>query len=325
MALIHYWIPLTNYINFEDSFKKVYGTTKTKDISDKVEKEPNNLHVKVEQNKNIIISLNEEEKTYTLKYEDSTEYGLLTYSYDIKDEHILRIIHIQVYHEIKEFFHKHEAHNGDEDALLKAYRNDTRDKEQILKYYLDLYKDKFDDYYDTLLELASPTLLLETYKKTKQTIPEAIKEVSNKQELIININIELNYFYFLIYHIEEENIKKIYKRDFRNFISKFENLYKEYEILDNKFDTLYTSLINKQQNNLAIYGLILAVIGLGLGKWGIDIGKKGLSQSHFDQKYKEIQKKRNECIFKTQSSYNYMISLENKNWELLQNNCSKIK
>ncbi len=319
MAFISYWIPLTNTIDFKKSFDELDLNFKTRDISDGVESNPNILKIEIQENKNLHISLNKDE-IYVLEYLTSFDNGLLYYKHDIQDDHILRIIHIQVYHLLKDFFHIHECHKDDVDALLIAFCSDDYTCTHIvLKHYAELYKNKFEDYYNIIMEESSPEIISENYHSTNQKIPEAITDIIKQQGFILNIQKEMSYFDFLLSNFKSITEKTYYRREYKNNVIRFNDLYKKYEMQDNLMDTLYSKAMNNVQNYLAILGTILALLGLGLGIWGICLALNGLTTDHFDENFEKVKTFNNDAkiLIDKYNSVNEKINNTNINYKKL--------
>lgn len=116
-------------------------------------------HVKItlnEDNKNIIVDNDTSE--IILCYEDHCEIGLYLYSYEncdnssfLKDK-----IPNAIYHMIKGFYHVHEHHDNNADSVLKnalesdEYINIKSVNNEAFCYYVNIYEEKFNSYFQQL-------------------------------------------------------------------------------------------------------------------------------------------------------------------------------
>lgn len=258
MKYISYWIPSTNALDFESLVNNVYSNNTTNDISDNLEDTANNLHLTFQENKNIDIQY--QGNHYELKHEELHDNGILIYSYETMPEEVEEILDIQVYHHLKAFFHIHDCHDEEEDALLHAYKTESKpDFNDITEHYCSIYKKKFDYHYDNLIEVASVDIIMDSYVNKQKKVHEALKTTAEMQKRIHKIERELLYFKFLIEGLPNDTtLKNRFLIDYKNHLVKFHILYKEYEILDNQLDTEFAQIINKHQ-------VILAILGIGLG------------------------------------------------------------
>jgi len=281
MVYISYCIPLINSIEFTNFFTKNTNHYERKNISDEVENESNYLKVTLLKNKNFLITLQEE--SYTLHYVNSEKCGILRYKYDINVENILEILHIQVYDLIKRFFHKHVSHDEEEDAVLKAWKTSSySNTNQIIKYYAKQYILKFNIRYNTLM-IQSPSTIWSSNQKIIGgfSISKAVELLTNQQERIHKVQIELKYFKYICSNFTDINDKQFYLNEYQNKSSDFLLLYQKYEILNNKLDTKYTTIVNRWQ-------FILTLLGLVLGFYGF---KEGLITDDFNKSYNKLYEK----------------------------------
>lgn len=321
MSFISYWIPLVNYINFEKNFEEVIGTSKSDDISDKVETEKHQVTLTIDEQRNITIE--SKNKLYKLNYVSCHKNGILTYTHNIQEPSILDILEIQVYHILKSFFHIHDGHHEEEDTLLNAYsENDYPDMNSIIKYYCENYSQKFSSYYENIDAIISPDIILERYKKKiTYKVTDAINAIALAQRKIHKIKIELNYFSFLLSNLNNID-KKYYCREHTNHLEKFNILYQNYEILINQINTNYAKTLNAFQ-------IILGSIGIILGLGGIYYGYYGATGDELTENYKSLYEQNISCnnyLNKITSQNNFLLSLENNNFNSLQylsNDCKK--
>jgi|GEM_PF-5050618 len=323
MNYIAYWIPLTNTIDFTRAFGNLQERTKKVDISDNVVNKKNILKISINENRDITLSLNNEH-TYQLTYYNSFNNGLVIYSYNNSfPQNIIEILPLQVYHEFKDFFHTHEAHDIEEDSLLSAYSSKSEPiKNEVILYYCEKYISKFNYYHNNIISYNSPTIIWEHFIKSKTyMIPDAINTISIGQKNIHKIQTELNYFLYLVNNCSDDINKNYFLREYKNNKFKFHILYQEYEILDNKLDTEYTKIINKYQLYLGYLGAGLGVIGIGFAMWGINLAHKGLTTNDFIKVKDNIYIKQIEFETKIHKSINL---LKNQN-DTLNINTSKIQ
>jgi hypothetical protein len=288
MTFISYWIPLTNTINFTEEINNFLDNNERfNNIADGVKINDNPLTLIIDENKNLNVKY--EDKEYTLTYESHSDFGILTYSYpkDINED-FLDLLDVQIYHCLKDFFHVHECHHKEQDALLHAYKftdkNEKDNLDKIIAHYSNTYESKILEYEENLTKV-SPEIILEQYKSKKYKIKQAINVIAKAQRKILKIKAEFSYYTFLISFITDKDIATYHKRFYSNNINKLEKLYKEYEILDNQLDTEYTSIINKYQIGLAILGI---VIGTFLGGVSWYYGYYGTTSKDLNNKYENL-------------------------------------
>ena len=246
----------------------------TNDISDQVEDTDNDLYLKIKNNKDIEFTYLS--NTYTLSNVESHNNGVLIYSYETIDQNINDILDIQVYHYLKDFFHFHESHDDEEDALLHGYKTTTQPTlDNVVDHYCKIYQNKFNDHYDNIISFSSMDIIMDKYLNKETKVHEAINSIAQIQRKINKIEIELIYFNFLLNTLNDTELKNSFINEYKNHIIKFNILYKEYEILDNQLDTEYSKIINRYQLFLGILGIVLGVI---LGSIGWYYGFNGATE-----------------------------------------------
>lgn len=264
MNYVSYWIPSTNVIDFDTLLNELIENDSTNDISDQIEDTDNDLYLKIKNNKDIEFTYLD--NTYILSNVVSHNNGVLIYSYETVDQNIDDILDIQVYHYLKDFFHSHESHDDEEDALLHGYKTTEEPTlDNIIEHYCEIYQNKFNDHYDNIISFSSIDIIMNKYLNEETKVHEAINSIAQIQRKINKIEIELIYFNFLLNTLEDINLKDFFINEYKNNIIKFTILYKEYEILDNQLDTEYSQIINKHQILLGILGIVLGLILGGIG------------------------------------------------------------
>lgn len=319
MKYITYWIPLTNTIDLDKQFYENKDKSLKKDIKDNPSGKVNELKVTILSNRNLLINYLSSE--YTLEHKHSKEMGIITYEHNIQEPNVKRILYIHVYSLFKSFFHIHEAHDGEEDAIINAYNHAKYEKHNFaIDYYCRQYIYKFNEYLGYLAE-DTPEIIWNSYamKKSKYMIRHGIKSILENQNIINKAQTEIIYFKFLFKY---SNNKTYFKREYSYFYEKFNVLYKEYEMLDEKFDIEYNEKINKHQFILSILGSIVGVIGIWLTLLGLTTK---VFYKRIDVLDENIKKECTNYFYKKNSMDNFMLSLEHKNFnslEYLKNNCN---
>lgn len=288
MNYISYWIPSTSFIEFGTLIDELIDNNSTNNISDKVETTDNDLYLKIKNNKDI--EFNYLGNTYTLSNIESHNNGILIYRYENMQQNIDDILDIQVYHYLKDFFHSHESHNEEEDALLHGYKTSEKPTfDNVVEHYCKIYQNKFINHYDNITSYSSIDIIMNKYLNKETKIHEAINSIAQIQRKINKIETELVYFNFLLNTLISSKLKNFFINEYKNNTIKFAILYKEYEILDNQLDTEYSQIINKHQILLGILGIVLGVI---LGSIGWYYGYNGATEN----KQIELNKKNDETM-----------------------------
>ena len=300
MNYISYWIPLTNTFEFDNISSEEYTEIPiVKNISDAVIVEESKLSVKLQKNKNIHFLY--ENQDYTLTIESSSNTGVLTYSYPNVEQNIKDIMEVQVYHYIKSYFHSHESHDDEVDALLHGYFTSLKPyKNDVIEHYCDIYQKKFESYYENIESSASVDEIIQKYKDKEYSIEESLELIAKVQNKIHKLKTELIYFKFLASSFVESNKKEYFLRECKNYLARFTILYQRYETLDNQFDTQYAIVINETQGRLAWWGIFLGVVLGGIGWY---YGYMGATTENLNSKYKTLHnqnKVSNSYLSKTQ-------------------------
>lgn len=200
-----------------------------------------------------------------LKFESCNKSGFIIYSFDNdgcnKDnftEALNGKMNPAIYHYIKGAFHKHESHPATADALLQPFVSTGKisfadDERRIVDFYLQQYKDKFEDFiiYNS-----------EETKAAKRQINSFIninKGINSLGRIIENGNTikgEQEYFEFLREYASKKGwIAKDFRREVKG----------------------YTDNINRLLKNVTVaYNLCTTGLGIKYGKWGIFLGVIGI-------------------------------------------------
>ncbi len=170
MKYLYYWIPTPyriHLLNFKDEISK--KSILYRDISDikdndfirllKLEINSYNFDLKMtlfdgrRVNKDREILQENELKDlkrvseYRLKCISYDENGFVTYKLPEMDKFALELLSRQVYHLYKDYFHKHEFHDPNNDSMLIANLSNERvSKLFLVRYYCELYVNKFESY-----------------------------------------------------------------------------------------------------------------------------------------------------------------------------------
>ena len=233
---VTFWFPTIFHKDLKSSFKGIYSIPdfRIDDDSDFPYYCTLNFQLKSdEEDKNqieIISKLTKEDRniqtfTVVLKEEDASNNGFATYSCDdstvpedIRDAFFGEdCLTKQIYHKIKEFYHKHEANEKDNTLIAKI--KDTLDEEKIDKIdndfligFLENFEKMFCDYAKTISH--SNFLLQDKIKKyeynNSQTLEDLIQETKKLSKFCENALIEYTYCKTLL--------NSIYNKSFRHDI-----------------------------------------------------------------------------------------------------------
>ncbi|WP_323589588.1 hypothetical protein [Aliarcobacter butzleri] len=318
MLYISFWIPLTNNIDFEEEFEKNKDKSYSSQISDGLEIKENSLVLKINQNKHL--SVDYLGKSYILEYCGSYNFGIISYKLNKNtlEPNFRDLLEVQVYHAFKSFFHIHEYHEDEQDSLLHAKISENNESIDILVEHFSKEYEKKIKMYQKRIELISVETILKSYKTKEYEIHQSLLVISSAQKTILKIKSELIYYNFLIKNFQDSNKYKFYNNIYTRHFTHFDILYKHYEILDNVLDTEYSKIINRYQFYLGFLGIIASI---GLGAIGIWYGYNGATQISVDKYYNDYMTQNKSCydsLYNVRSQSNYILSLEEKNYNYLQ-------
>lgn len=212
--------------------------------------------------------------SFTLKYVNSNNRGIIIYSLEIIDADLDPLttelngkMNPSIYHLVKGFFHEHEYHSLNEDALLQAHASNStidleRDEKIIISDYINQYKNKFEDF----LEYS-----LKEYQRAKNKINslhQVNKGINGLRHLIEKGNTicgEIEYCKYLLKYARNKGwVSKSMSSEIYCSFKKIEALMKD---------------ISYSYNDSTAY------LGIKYGQWGILFGILGIGVSVFTAFY----------------------------------------
>lgn len=201
----------------------------------------------------------------TLKFEESNKRGFVIYSFDdtscVRDSFVDALVgkmNPSIYHYIKGAFHTHVNHLPNEDALLQAYAKCEKltlanEENEIIKFYLDQYKDKFDGFLlYAHVEYESSIRQISGFINVNRGI-NALGSIIDKGN---SIKGELDYYNYLLKKAREQCAVS---KEFGKCVS---------AVVDD-----ICKLLNEVNNS---YNLCTAGLGVKYGRWGIFFGVLGI-------------------------------------------------
>jgi hypothetical protein len=253
MRYIFFWVP---------TIKPIHTFNPRKfEISDNISDHdlPFHLAITLDKDLNLTIKSNDISFSFSpigLRFIESHACGMLCYAFNEEEDIILtdHAFDKQIYHMVKELYHKHEYHAIDEDSILSAFISDEIDFKYAIQNYCDKFQEKFCAHAE---DISDQLERIESSQKNPNNLDLCIKSLFVGNKKITKALGELIYYQHLSSYLHPDNS---------------ENRYESVERLREDFSTKQLKIVynlNHLQYIISqsqVYlSLVLAVVSIALG------------------------------------------------------------